>query len=64
MIGESPTRPGILKKRPDVVVTPARSPLAVTQSQLIVPCGRKSSSPRGFHGLLALPDLRVRALGE
>ena len=42
---ESPTRPGILKKRPDVVVTPARSPLALRTDMWIVPCGRKNSLP-------------------
>ena len=45
MTGESPRRPGILKKSPEVVVQPASSPSAVTPSQLIVPCGRKSSTP-------------------
>src|SRR5262249_9652843 len=45
MTGESPSRPGTLKKRPEVVVVPTISPLAVTASQLIVPCGRKSEVP-------------------
>ena len=42
---ESPTRPGILKKSPDVVVTPARSPFALFTDMWIVPCGRKYSLP-------------------
>jgi hypothetical protein len=42
-IGESPTRPGILKNNPLVVVTPAKSPLASTAQQLIVPDGRRGS---------------------
>jgi len=37
MIGESPTRPAILKDSPLVVVTPAKSPAALTAMQLIVP---------------------------
>ena len=37
MIGESPTRPGILKASPLVVVTPHTSPFAFTPLQLIVP---------------------------
>ena len=37
MIGESPTRPGILKLNPLVVVTAARSPLASSAEQWMVP---------------------------
>src|SRR5437762_12460424 len=40
MIGLSPTRPGILKASPLVVVTEEMSPWGVTASQLIVPVGR------------------------
>src|SRR5690606_30160527 len=47
MIGESPTRPGILNASPLVDVMPARSPLASTARQLIVPqrfSGHRSGS--------------------
>src|ERR1044072_6798337 len=37
MIGESPTRPGILNASPAVVVTDDRSPCGVSASQLTVP---------------------------
>ena len=37
MMGESPTRPGIFQERPEVVVVPLTSPLALTARQLIVP---------------------------
>src|SRR2546425_7278527 len=37
MIGLSPTRPGILNARPEVVVTEEISPWGVTASQLMVP---------------------------
>jgi hypothetical protein len=37
MIGESPTRPGILYESPLVVVTPLISPLEFRAQQLIVP---------------------------
>ncbi len=45
MTGESPRRPGTLKKRPEVVVVPTMSPSFVTALQLIVPWGRKSDAP-------------------
>src|SRR5713226_5773131 len=48
MIGASPTRPGILKNRPEVLVQPPRSPRASTAERWMVPplCGlRKSSQP-------------------
>src|SRR5688572_12527539 len=43
MIGESPIRPGILKNRPLVVVTPEMLPLRSTALQLMVPQGRTPS---------------------
>src|ERR1051325_10310401 len=39
MIGESPTRPGILKARPLVVVVPEMSPRSLTARQFMVPVG-------------------------
>src|SRR5881628_2405767 len=44
MIGLSPTRPGILNARPEVVVTEEISPWGVTASQLMVPVGRTDMS--------------------
>ena len=43
MIGESPTRPGILNARPLVVVVHEISPAAFIAAQWMVPVGRQNS---------------------
>src|SRR5580658_5652297 len=43
MIGESPQRPGSLKARPLVVVTPEISPLSLSAEQWMVPVGGNST---------------------
>src|SRR4029079_78749 len=49
MSGESPTRPGILKARPLVVVMPERSPFASSARQLIVPQALSGLIPSSRH---------------
>src|SRR5262245_43708357 len=49
MMGESPSLPTILKKRPEVVVTPEISPRASMALQLIVPYVRTYSFTSGGH---------------